>query len=362
MQPDPDLEPPDLTVTAVWIAAAAIAILALRGTFLLAVVPGVAVALATVTLGLALAAHVSVLLYDRLQSRLPARQLLWMVPLLNLTASFAALALPLAYPTWAGDPELWRDLTGLPPTPFTRLVTTLFMLVGIQVAYLFFRLLGRYLSDPRSWTGEPRDGLTSLVFAAGLVILACTLLYGQAHRPQNVAYLRGWVALGMAQRPADALRHFQDVVERYPESGLADSCLYRMARIETDEMGHPAEAAAHLDRLLTRFPASPFADDALHDLGELRLGPLADPAGAIAAFTQLRTRFPRSYLTERAALGHARALARSNRAPEATALLADLERAPHRPRIVREDPDGALIVEPLTLAVQTIRKSLASPK
>lgn len=362
MQPDPDLQPPDLTVTAVWIAAAAIAIMALRGTFLLAVVPGAALAVGSTIGLLAVLAHASVLAYDRLRSRWPARQLLWMLPIADLAAAFAVLSITLAYPNWTGDAELWRDLSGLPPTPFTRLVTTLFMLVAFQVAYLFLRLLGRYLADPRSWSGEPRDGLTSLAFALGLVILSCTLLYGQARRPHNVAYLRGWVALGMAARPADALRHFQEIVERYPDSGLADASLYRMARIEADELGHPQEAATHLERLLARWPASPFADDALFDLAELRLGPLEDAPRAIETFAKVRASYPRSYLAERAALGQARALVKARRAPEAEALLAALERGPARTRIVREETDGTILVEPLTVAIQTIRKSLAPVK
>lgn len=362
MQPDPDLEPPDLTVTAVWLAAAAIAIMALRGTFVLAVVPGAALAVGLTVGVLAGLAHASVLAYDRWRSRWPARQLLWMLPIVDLAAAFLVLAIILAYPNGTGDTELWRDLTGLPPTPFTRLVTTLFMLVAFQVAYLFLRLLGRYLADPRSWSGEPRDGLTSLAFALGLVILACTLLYGQARRPHNVAYVRGWMALGLAARPADALRHFQEIVERYPDSGLADASLYRMARIEADELGHPQEAATHLQRLLARWPSSPFADDALFDLAELRAGPLDDPAAAIASFAQVRTSYPRSYLTERAALGQARALIKAKRAPEAEALLAAIERGPARSRIVREEPDGTIVVEPLTVAVQTIRNRATPPK
>lgn len=357
MNPDDEPQPPDLAVTAVWLAAAAIVIMGLRGTFLLVIVPGAAAAIAMAVLTLALTAHAGVLLYDRLLAHWPGRQLLWIIPLLDLAFAFVALCAPLAWPTWTGDPEMWRDLAGLPPATFTRLVTLLFLLVAFQVGYLFLRLLGRYLADPRSWRSEARDGLTSVVFASGLVVLACTILYGQAHRPHNVAYMRGWMALGAGGRPADALRAFQDVVERYPDSGLGDACLYRMARIEADDLGHPAEAVVHLKKLIARWPSSPLADDALFDLGELSLSGLDDPAGAATAFAEVRTRYPRSYLTERAALGLARALAKGGRVPEAEAVLAGLETGSARPRIVREDADGHLVVEPLNVAVDAVRRS-----
>ena len=351
---------PDLAVTAVWIAAAAIVVMALRGTFLLVLVPGAAVVIGLTVAGLSLAAHAGVLLYDRLRARRPARQLLWLIPLVDLAVAFACICLPLAWPTWSGDQELWRDLIGLPPTPFTRLVTTLFLLVAFQVSYLFVRLLARYLADPRSWAGESRDGLTSLVFSAGLVMLACTVLYGQARRPQNVLYMRGWLALTMGGRPADALREFQEVVERFPDSGLADSCLYRMARIEADDLGHAAEAATHLKKLIARWPQSPLADDALFDLGELALGPLDDAPAAVSAFEDVRKRWPRSYLTERATLGHAKALIKAKRAAEARQVLVDLERSPARSRLVSEDTDGALVVEPLAAAIENVRKNLGN--
>ena len=348
----------DAVTAALFLATAAAAIMAIRGSLPLLLVPGAAVALALTVGALSLAAAASLRAYDRLLARLPGRQLLWLVPLTDLALAFAALSLPLALPGWLGDHEFWKDVTGIPPTPFTRLVTLMFGLIGLQVAYVFARLLARYLADPRSWHAGPRDNLTSLVFASGLVVLACVLLYGQAHRPQNIVYMQGWYALGAGGRPADAFRAFAEVVERYPDSGFADAALYRMARIEADDLGHPAEAVSHLRQLLARWPDSSLADDALEDLGELSLGPLKDPAAAEKSFAELRRRFPRSYLCERATLGHARALARLARAADATRLLDDLERAPHRTRIVTEDEDGAPRVQATEAALAEVRAGL----
>ena len=342
---------------ALFLTAAAALIMAVRGTLAFALVPGAALAIAAWIAALSLASAAAVRVYDRLLERLPGRQLLWLIPLADLALAFGVLAVVLGTPGWCGDHEFWKDLTGIPPTPFTRLVTLLFALVGLQVAQVFARLLARYLADPRSWHAGPRDGLTSLAFAGGLVVLACVLLYGQAHRPQNIVYMRGWFALSPGGRPADALRAFAEVVERYPDSGFADAALYRIARIEADDLAHPAEAAARLKELLARWPASTLADDALEDLGELSLGALNDAAGAEKAFLEVRRRFPRSYLAERAALGLARALAREGRITDAGHALDELLSGTHRPRIVSEDEEGRLRVESTAEAALAVRRS-----
>jgi hypothetical protein len=341
-----------------WIGGFALAFLALRGTLGFLLVPGAAVVLAVVVAGLALGVQASVTVYERLVGRLPGRRLLWLLPLVNLAVASASVSLPLAMPSWCGDHELWKDLLGMPPTPFTRLVTTIFVLVAFHVAYLFMRLVVRFLADPRSWQRTGGDGITTLVFALGLVVLAATILYGQAHRQQNVLFLRGGLALGIGGRPGDALRSFAEVVERYPKSGLADACMYRMARIESDEMGHPAEAVAHFKQLIARWPDSPYCDDALLDLAELSLGPLADPASAETWYREVIRRFPRSYLAERASLGLARALASRGQAAEAAKVLDALKSGAARGRIVREDGDGRLVVEPLGGAIDTVRRSI----
>lgn len=342
-----------------WIGMFALAIMAVRGTLPLLLVPGVVLALVVMIATLAAASHAVLVLQERLADRVPSQRLLWLLPLLDLAIAFTLLAVPLAAPSWRGDYELWKDLLGLPPTPFTRLVTMFFVLIAFQVFYVFVRLVVRFLSDARSWERASNDGITSLVCASGLVLLACMILYGQARRPHNVLYVRGWIASALAGRPSEGLVHFGEVVERFPDSGVADACMYRMACIEVQDLAHPADAEAHLKTLIQRWPTSPFVDDALFDLAGLALA-RGDAAASERLFAEVAARFPRSYLTERAALGRARALAKAGRRAEGAHLLDALALGPARARIVTED-DGRVVVTPLVRAVAEAREALGKP-
>jgi hypothetical protein len=342
-----------------WLGMFALGFLAMRGTLPLLLVPGVVLVLVLAVLGLAVATHAMLALQERLAERMPSQRLLWLLPIVDLAVAFCAVALPLAVPSWIGDYELWKDLLGVPPTPFTRLVTALFVLITFQVFYLFVKLVVRFFTDPKSWERASGDGVTSIVCASGLVFLACLLLYGQAHRAHNVLYLKGWMSLALAGRPAQAITHFGEVVERYPDSGIADACLYRIARIESEELSRPADAESRLKALVKRWPTSPFLDDALFDLGDLALA-RDDAAEAERLFAEVGTRFPRSYLTERAALGRARALGRAGRRAEGAKVLDNLIAGPARGRIVSE-VDGRVVVTPLVRAVQEMRERLGKP-
>jgi tetratricopeptide (TPR) repeat protein len=333
-----------------------------RGTWPLLAVAAAAAFLAAVAAGLAAACGIAVTAYDRLSRSWPAQRLLWVLPLADLAAAFVLLFAPLAIPSWRGEHDHWKDLLGLPPAPFTRLVMTAFVTIGFQVVYLFLVLARRTIAG---WARAPArtvpaDAVTTLAVAAGLAILAALIVHWQLALPHNMAYLRGWVALGLGNRPSDAAAHFTRVVASYPDSDLADACLYRLAHIEADELGQPARAADHLERLLERYPRSPYIDDALFELGEMALAPPAPhPARAESRFRAVLERFPRSYLRERSLLGLARALLAAGRHVEGGRALDELLAGPSRPRIVTDPPGERVRVTGLAEAVAAVRAGAA---
>ena len=335
----------NVALAASWIGAFALAFLVVRGTSGLLVVPGAAAGFLALVIALALAVELSIEAYDRFKARVPPQRLLWILPLVNLFGGYALIFAVIGAPSWSGRFDFWKDLVGIPPTPFTRLVTASFVVVGFSVGFLFVRLVARFLREPIGASLAPLDTVTTLACTVGLALIPAILIWGHLALPQNVHYLRGWIAVGMAHRPQEALEHFGRVVEAYPDSDLADSSLYRMARIEMEVLGRHADAEKKLERLIARYPRSPLVDDALLDLGDLALRTPSRPDRARGFLGRLLATFPRSYLRERAFVAMARALFESGRVADARALLEPLSRGEGRRLTVIEDAFGEVRVQ-----------------
>jgi len=332
------------SIATAWVAFFGLAFLHFRGTLVLLELPVVQVTFLSFCVFLGVNVALALRVYERLRERLPPQRLLWLLPLGDFTLCFLVLFLIVGMPSWFGRHDFWKDLTGIPPTPFTRLVTTSFILSGFQMVYLFVCLARRFLADLPSMRLSGVDTMTSLACSIGFVAVPLVVIFGRVVLPQNVSYVRGWISLGFSQYPQEAMEHFRRVVEDYPDSDLADSSLFRMSRIEIDVLGHPANGEAMLVRLIDRYPCSPIIDDALFNLGELYLRSPARPELAIATFRKLLGSFPGSYLSERASLGLAKALLQKGKDKEALAAIRDLEQMGARRFVVGEEPDGEIWV------------------
>lgn len=252
----------------------------------------------------------------------PALRAIWLAPL-GFATGVSGLAMgALRAPSLLGYVDAWPRWTGLPPEDLipmavglggAGLATTLGLAWGGLRRYLKgYALRGEVEREP--WA-------LPLVLLLGLV-LGGLVLGVQDARGGLMAQLRAFLALRLG-RPEASMQTLRGVLQRAPRDSLADSVLYRMARIHLDYLGQPDHAAGLLERLLREFPESPWRDDA-----RLRLAWSHRRAGRPEAYREalevLRREEPESPQRGRAGLELAQALEEAGRAPEARALYAVL--------------------------------------
>lgn len=247
-----------------------------------------------------------------------ALRAIWMAPL-GYAAGVTGLVMgALRLPTLLGVVDAWPRWTGLPPEDLIPLAVGAAGALLLSTLALAGAALRRYLVG-FALRGEVERERWALPLVLGLGLTLGGLVLGvQDSRGGLLAQLRAFVAVRTGS-PEVALQTLRGVLHRAPKGWLADSVLYRMARIHLDHLGQPDHAVGLFERLLREFPSSPWRDDA-----RLRLAWAHRRAGRPAEYREalrtLRAEEPKSPQRGRAGLELARALAEAGRPSEAAAL------------------------------------------
>ncbi|MFZ5831302.1 MAG: tetratricopeptide repeat protein [Planctomycetota bacterium] len=130
----------------------------------------------------------------------------------------------------------------------------------------------------------------------------------------------GEIAFG-AGRPADALKHFQRSLQKFPQGRLQDDCRLGLAR-SLEQLGRNDEAE-HILSALAEKPTSPLADEAQVQLGSL-LYRLDRYDEAATAFRTVSQKWPESPACRSARLGEGWVHLKQGRIEEAQTLLRSL--------------------------------------
>ena len=122
-----------------------------------------------------------------------------------------------------------------------------------------------------------------------------------------------------------AAQEYQNLVEDYPRSPLADDALYKLAYIHAEELGRPSAALVQYRILADHYPSSPYVDDALMRIMMIQRKVLRDPEAVRRTWDELCTRFPaRTSLLARGLLEVIRAHFDSQQYQEAAAVAEEL--------------------------------------
>lgn len=354
--PVPGIAPWDVARAAVWIGVPTLIVAPLGQKVALLGIPVCAAGLLVWVAILSYGSLLSVRVFLHLAHRgWPIARLMWVVTLAQMALLGALLLGFLLIPHAAGDPDLFRDASGLPPAPYARFIGTLLAALGIQVLTVLVRLAAAIIAHRHLWS-PARDPFTTAALVAGFVLWVGGLALWPVALPANFLYVSGWKALGLARRPIDAIERFRDLADRFPSSDLADAALFRVGRILQVHLGEVARAAGTYEELVARYPSSPLVDDALVEAARCLAD--TDPARARALADRMLAGFPRSYGRTEALLVKARALARLGDRPGASAILDALDRDLPVARLVRDPDDEGIEVVTLTAATRAVRQEL----
>lgn len=220
---------------------------------------------------------------------------LWALPLAQMGGSVTLLLAGLWLPTAFGAPDFWRDRLEVSPGPMTDVVLLAsLLLLGSSV--LSFALLSyEWVRGRMVLTMPPQDATTRLALRTAAVCLA--LLAGALtfFSNENLEYVRAWTLYSWHRDAEGAIRVFRRLASR-PGSRLGDNSLLRIALISRD-LGRSDEAREAVRELLERFPESPLADDATFWLGRLEMSDRHE-AAAREQFERVARNWPGSYLAD----------------------------------------------------------------
>lgn len=95
------------------------------------------------------------------------------------------------------------------------------------------------------------------------------------------------------RRPGDAARHLKSLEAEFPDDPRIESALFRLAETYRADLSDCKNALRIYDQIVERGPGSPWSDDALFRAAACRQS-LGDDAGAVANYADLRARYPAS--------------------------------------------------------------------
>lgn len=100
----------------------------------------------------------------------------------------------------------------------------------------------------------------------------------------------------------DAIRGYQELLNRFPESHYAADSLYEIAKMYKYNLKKPDEAIAKYEELLRRYPKSEFVKTASYEIAEI-LDQLGKKTDALVKYRNIITKFGRADIVEKAYFG-----------------------------------------------------------
>ncbi len=247
---------------------------------------------------------------DGTQSPLGALRSIWLAPLLFLSVVLMSFGIVLFMPTWFGVIDAWPRWTGVAPEELIPCLVGFCVQVFVTAALFAWACIRKYLREALPLKEPLRDPV-ALPLLGILALCLFGLTFGVARISSGkFAHLRAYLTL-KADQPRKSLGILAQSLNQAPDGPLADTALYRMARLQEEELFEPKLAIPLLELLLEKFPQSPWADDATYKLGYVYVQ-LKRPQEALPFLQAFAEQFSESPLRGKALLALAEALENSD--------------------------------------------------